>query len=189
MFNLFSNSKILPNHKEFQTAVGVRQILAEMFSEKVRSTELLYAYDHINPLHYEKYIKTAEDIMLLIKLPNGYIIGGFAGKLEGNEVADSFIFSLNPHREPIKLTPSSKINRINRDSAYLSFGFDEISIKSRSLSVVCNVSGFRTIFAQKGRNVHIESFLGFEKREFTAQAFEIYQINFKTNEDLKSVIF
>jgi hypothetical protein len=64
--------------------VGVRQILAEMFEKKVRSTELLYAYDQINPLHYEKYIKKAEDIMLLIKLPNDYIIGGFAGKLVGN---------------------------------------------------------------------------------------------------------
>jgi hypothetical protein len=62
-------------------------------------------------------------LLLLIKLPNGLIIGGFAGAFAPqNELQDSFLFSLDAHREPMKLMPSRRVRRIDLDPSYLVFG-------------------------------------------------------------------
>ncbi len=56
-----------------------------MFADAVTKTELLYAFDEINPLHYNKYINDRENLLIIIKLKNQIILGAFAGKVEDNE--------------------------------------------------------------------------------------------------------
>lgn len=55
-----------------------------MFSDKIRKAELIYSYDPITPIHYDKYIDDKQQILLLAKLKNGIIIGAYAGNFEQN---------------------------------------------------------------------------------------------------------
>jgi hypothetical protein len=50
-----------------------------MFKRKVKETKLLFIFDKINPVHYDKYIEERKNLILLIKTSNGTIIGAYAG--------------------------------------------------------------------------------------------------------------
>lgn len=70
-----------------------------MFSDKIRKAELVYTYDLITPIHYDKYIDGREQLLVLIKLHNGIIIGAYAGRfVENYELSESFLFSISPQR-------------------------------------------------------------------------------------------
>lgn len=94
-----------------------------MFPLHLTKSELLFSYDTLTPIHYNKYISDKENLLILIKLENGIIIGGFAGKfIANNELSESLLFSISPEREPMLLTTKKKIKRIDYDSSYLIFG-------------------------------------------------------------------
>ena len=44
---------------------------------KVFKTSLVYQYDVLNSTNYHKYIDGHPNLLLIIKLKNGYIVGGF----------------------------------------------------------------------------------------------------------------
>jgi hypothetical protein len=117
---------------------------------------MLFAYDLINPTHYNKYIEGKQNLLILIRLKNDITLGAFAGKYaENNEVSESFIFSISPHREPMKLTTSRRINRIDMDISYLIFGAGELKIKARTMDLSCNIGSFQSIYAWGKRPVPI----------------------------------
>ena len=55
-----------------------------MFPLHLTKSELLFSYDTLTPIHYNKYISDKENLLILVKLDNGIIIGGFAGKFIAN---------------------------------------------------------------------------------------------------------
>lgn len=79
---MFTDSKLLPNHTLFQTAVGVRTIIGEMFGRPIRGSKLLYSYDSINPVSFGKYIENKSNLLTIFKLRNGTLVGGFAGRID-----------------------------------------------------------------------------------------------------------
>jgi hypothetical protein len=94
-----------------------------MLPNSVKGTRLLFIYDEISKLHFNDYIKNLNNIMLVIDMGNNYVVGGFAGKIANNEdIEDSFLFSLRPHKDPLKLVPKGTISRINADPNYINFG-------------------------------------------------------------------
>jgi hypothetical protein len=100
-------------------------MIADLFDRRPLRSELLFAFDPITPNHFARYIDGRENLLLLVALPNGLTLGGFAGNFVGdNELSDSFLFSLDPHREPMKLTPapSRRVRKIDLDPGQLVFG-------------------------------------------------------------------
>ena len=68
--------------------------------KEIASTKKIYAFDKKNPVNPHKYIDDVPDWVMLFKLRNGYIIGGFCRdpitpmKKEGF-IHQGFMFSLN----------------------------------------------------------------------------------------------
>jgi hypothetical protein len=181
LFNLFPNSKVLPSHLAFQAAVGTRVIIGEMFEQRLERSELLFSFDAITPNHFGRYIEKKENLLLLAQLPNDITLGAFAGRLApDNQLADSLLFSLSPHREPLTLTPTRRINRIDLDPSFLVFGNGEIKIKARTLELTCNVGSFQSIYSWGKRAVPIEKFLGGRERSLTMIGYEIHQLYFES---------
>ena len=50
-----------------------------MFTTKIRSTKLIYAFDPLSQLHYDRYIQNRQNLFVLIKIDDLTYIGGFAG--------------------------------------------------------------------------------------------------------------
>lgn len=114
-------------------------------------------------------------------LPNGITLGGFAGNFTGeNELTESFLFSLDPHREPMKLTPAPgrRVRRIDVDPGQLEFGNGELRVRAKSLEVGSSVGCFQSLFCWGKRAVPVEKFLGTSERTLMASAYEIHQLHF-----------
>ena len=156
---LFAHSRLLPGHEELRDGVRIRKELQSVFGT-IRCTQLLYYYDKINVVHFERYIKDKENLCLLVTLQNGTLVGGYQGKrLTDGTYADSFIFSLNPSREPIKLITTSSIQRIDSDPSLLNFGQGEVKIKAKSLHFCSNVGGFNSVYTNNGKTPFFSTFL------------------------------
>jgi hypothetical protein len=70
-----------------------------MFSSKISETRLLYAYDPINILSFNDYINKEVNLLVLVDIGNGTIVGGFAGEIDSDGyMAHSFLFSLRNGR-------------------------------------------------------------------------------------------
>ena len=67
MLTVFPDSKLLPNYSSLESAEAIRGQLEGLFG-RIASTELLYSYDHLNILHYQKYICDRTNLVVLVKL-------------------------------------------------------------------------------------------------------------------------
>jgi hypothetical protein len=163
---------VLPSHTDFQAAVGTRTLITELFGRRPIRSDLLFTFDPITPNHFAKYIENKQNLLLLVSLPNGMILGGFAGTLaQNNEIQESFLFSLSAQREPMKLLPSRAVKRIDIDPAYLSFGHGELKMKARTLELTSNAGCFQSIYTWGKRAVPIEKFIGTTERSLIAASY------------------
>ena len=58
-------------------------------------------------------------------------------------MAQSFLFSIRGNKEPIKLTTTQEVKKINFEPNYLNFGNGELKLKARDLVLDSNISGFK----------------------------------------------
>jgi hypothetical protein len=66
-----------------------------MFGKPIRGSKLLYSYDYITPVPFGEYIKNMSNLIVIFRLKNGTLVGGFAGRIdEEGFLESSFLFSV-----------------------------------------------------------------------------------------------
>lgn len=91
--------------------------------KQIRKTDLLYRYDPLNKVGVHKYIDNFPNFVMLLKLQNGWICGGFSeGSLIPKAVSDKngLIFSLSAQQNFELKTKNKKA--ICYDDFFIIFG-------------------------------------------------------------------
>lgn len=99
---------------------------------KIKGSKLIYKYDALNKVNFHKYIDNKSQIVVIVKLKNGKIVGAWSeGSFQPKMVSDKdgLIFSLT-HRKAFE--PIERNRRaIAYDDYFLIFGNSELRLKSQ----------------------------------------------------------
>ncbi len=102
---------------------------------------MIYKYDTINPINFHNYIDRKSNLLLVIKLVNGYVIGGFSeyaiekGRIE--KPGSGFIFNCNI-KKSYNVRSDARLPVVSYDDYFCLFGNAEIRLKSQEAKVFSN---------------------------------------------------
>ena len=74
------NSSVIYEEKKEKTA-QYKVLISNMFKiygQRILRSEKIYAYDSVKPNNLSEYIKEQKNLLMIAKLTNGVIIGGFS---------------------------------------------------------------------------------------------------------------
>ena len=124
-------------------------------------TKLLYSLDLLGSQNFHKYIDGKENILLIVKLTSGCIIGGYCAtsflkdKLERHK--KGFLFSLLSfeYGELTRFNPKESSNHplTTYDEYFMIFGNSELRIKSQERKIYSNFGANAGMFATEGWKV------------------------------------
>lgn len=150
--NTFSDSSIAQaqNQKKW-----LLQKVCETIGGRSFKTRLIYKFDSLNKTNFHRYIDDRPNIMLLVKLENGYKIGSFCktpiekSKVEKHK--DGFLFSLTLQEKYQPKTANQAL--VSYDDYFLIFGNAQIRIKTLQSKVYSNFGATAGMFATYGKKV------------------------------------
>jgi len=143
---------------------------------KIKATKLVYAFDSLNKSNFHKYIDNKVQIVVLVKLINGYIVGAWSeGSFQPKMVSekDGLIFSLTNRKifEPLERNRRA----VAYDDYFLIFGNSELRLKSQETKVFSNFAISNGYYNCRGEKVNILLGSG-TAREVEMQAMEVFQL-------------
>lgn len=152
-------------------------MLANRYKQEPRCSKLLCRLDPLNKTNFHRYIDNTPNLLMLVELKNGKILGGFSltpfyKNVKGE---DSLIFSVT-NEEIFNLNSDFK-QAIVYDDYFLIFGNSELRIKTGELKCFSNLGIAAGYYQTKGRSVNTllgEGIL----RETDLVNYEIYQVFF-----------
>ncbi len=114
-------------------------VIEKRLNRKIASTRLVYRYDTLNKTNFHKYIDNQEQLVIIIKLLNGFMLaawteGSFTPKMSSKK--DGLIFSLTNRKVFDLMVPNTRA--ISYDDFYLIFGNSEVRIKHQDNKVFSN---------------------------------------------------
>ena len=77
------------------------------------------------------------------------------------------------------MTPKEKIKKVNIDPNYINFGFGELKITARHLTLHTNISGLQCNYFLNGRGISSRDFMGHSNNEVVIKGYEVHKIYFK----------
>lgn len=116
----------------------------------------MYHLDPLNRINFHKYIDGKPQIVLLIKLQNGYVLGAWSEGpfLPGTmSQKDGLIFSLTNRKSFYLKKASTKA--ISYDDFFLIFGNSEIRLRTQHSTVYSNFGINNGYYQNKGENVNV----------------------------------
>ena len=153
------------------------------YNEKnVCKTKRLYQYDPLNKTSFHKYIDGKPNIVLLIKLKNDMVLGGYSESpfllktSNNNKVVNSngFIFSVS-NTESFPIIKGKQA--ITYDNCFIIFGNNELRIKQEENNKFFSNFGIASAFADpKGQTVNVLIGKG-KERYADISSWEVHQIN------------
>ena len=143
----------------------------------------MYRYDPLNKINFHNYIDNKTDLLLVLKLVNGSILGGYSYE-EVNILrvpGKGFIYSLtNQFILNVTNKNSRQAKVITPDDLNLIFGNSELRIKVNGEIVFSNLGVLNAYFNDKEKGVKVGEFLGEGEgvREAKLETYEFYQLSF-----------
>jgi hypothetical protein len=157
-----------------------REYLVRLLEKRSRSrmlgTKLLFRWDPLNSSNFHKYIDGREHMVLLVRLANGLVFGGWAAGGVAPQSAtkgDGLIFSVS-NQQAFELVQAGQRATVY-DDFYLMFGNSEIRLKSMEAKVFCNFGISKGYYNSRGQSVEVLLGSG-EHREIPLSTYEIFQL-------------
>ena len=150
-------------------------------------TKLIYRYDPRNSVNFHQFIDGVENLFVVIKLINGYVVGGYScfpiekdkQKSKSIGYGKGIIFSLTHNRSFVmKRDPRTAV--LTYDDFFFIFGNSELRLKSQEKKFFSNFGVANSTF-ENGTFPRTE-FLGvsdMSNNELELICFEFYQLKFK----------
>lgn len=148
--NFLSNSEvILPNH--FKLISFIRNSIKEITHIDGDRCSLLFASKQPKSKNFHEFIDNKPNILLLVLLKNGTIIGGFSQEQFRPRCSgqNGFIFNVSQ----LEAYQRQQRSTISYDDYYLIFGNSEICIKVNDMHMLSNFGIQARHFDSKNRDV------------------------------------
>ena len=146
-------------------------------------SKLVYKYDPLNPVNFHNYFDRVENLIVLVKISNGTIIGGFSVYPVDQEriyrPGKGFLFSVTG-KKVYQMRAQPRHPVVGYDNYFFLFGNAEIRLKSQEKKVFSNF-GIATSTFNNGTEQRT-SFLNVNEmsdNQLDIETYEFYRINFK----------
>jgi hypothetical protein len=145
---------VLENDPDYQEFL-VRNI-EERIGASIVGTRLLCRWDPLNKVNFHKYIDDQEQIVVVVRLLNGYALAAWTElpfRPKGSGDGDGLIISLSNRKvfEPVQ----ARSRAIVYDDFYLIFGNSELRLKTQDDKVFSNFGVNRGYYAARGEKVEM----------------------------------
>lgn len=173
--HLFSNSEIITNIE--QKAWLLTQLQPFINSPSLE-TKLLYKLDKLNQTNFHKYIDGKMNLLVVVKLANGLIVGGYSGSpiekdTNNTSCNKGFLFSFE--NLTTYLPKADNQHPVaTYDDYFLVIGNSEIRIRAHEKKIYSNFGANNGIFNTGGKKV--KDFLGVPTAETELETYEIYYV-------------
>lgn len=144
---------------------------------RIEDTRILYKFDPLNQVNIHKYIDLKDNLVVIVKLINGYYLAGYAeGFFKPKTVSDKdgIIMSLT-NRKCYFLVERNR-RSITYDDYFIIFGNSEIRIKTSEKKMFSNFGLSNSYFKSNGDGV--DAIMGGSKteREMEVESYEFHQL-------------
>ena len=174
----FNGSEIIPPER----VNFILDALWDLTKCRCKGTKLIYRLDSQNTSNFHLYIDKKENLLVVVKLSNGSIVGGFTNTTLETGVSSSngkgFCFNLN-HERVFKPRNGTSQNVTTYDSFYFILGNAGIRLRTGEKKIFSNFGIARSYF--DNLDFPRTDFLGVtkaENNELDIESYEFYKIDF-----------
>ena len=146
---------------------------------QIYDTKLLYAFDPLNFNNLHKYVDNISQVVLVIRLVNGYCLAGYyEGAFKPRQMSDKegLIISLTNQKYFTTLERNRKATVY--DGYYIIFGNSEIRLKSNEHKLFSNFGHNNSFYECNGNNISVLLGGGDKEQEIELVSYEFYQLLF-----------